>query len=116
MRALRRFRLALVVEAVRPAGGRQPGQYKYEGVALSYPNIDLFVNVECKRCWPATVRPFEGIELAFPPEIGRKKQFELLGNSLSVTVVAHLLRFLLAVESPAPAAEVAEAAAGAAET
>ena len=53
-------------------------------------------------------------ELAFPPEIGRKKQFELLGNSLAVTVVTHLLRFLLA-EGPAPPAVLAEGALGAAE-
>ena len=33
---------------------------------------------------------------AFPPEVSRKKQYELVGNSLSVQVVAALLRFLLA--------------------
>lgn len=32
---------------------------------------------------------------AFPPSVGRKKQYELLGNSLSVDVVAALLRYLL---------------------
>ncbi len=65
---------------------------------------------------PAEIARLHGFagELAFPPGVGRKKQFELLGNSLSVTVVTHLLRFLLA-ESAAPAAAVAEAASGAAE-
>ena len=67
---------------------------------------------------PAEIARLHGFgagELAFPPEVGRKKQFELLGNSLSVTVVAHLLRFLLA-ESPASgSAEVTEAASGVAE-
>ena len=33
---------------------------------------------------------------AFPPTVSRKKQFELLGNSLSVDCVAALLRFMLA--------------------
>ena len=32
---------------------------------------------------------------AFPPAVGRKKQYELLGNSLSIQVVAALLRYLL---------------------
>ena len=66
---------------------------------------------------PAEIARLHGFgagELAFPPEIGRKKQFELLGNSLAVTVVTHLLRFLLA-EGPAPPREMAEAAEGAAE-
>jgi len=34
-------------------------------------------------------------EFAFPKEVSRKKQYELLGNSLSVQVVAELLRYLL---------------------
>ena len=62
----------------------------------------------------ARLHGFGAGELAFPPEVGRKKQFELLGNSLSVTVVTHLLRLLLA-DGAAPPAAVAEAAAGAAE-
>ena len=31
----------------------------------------------------------------FPPEVSTRKQYELLGNSLSVQVVATLLRYLL---------------------
>ena len=34
-------------------------------------------------------------EMRFPPAVSRKKQFELLGNSLSVPVVRELLRHLL---------------------
>lgn len=33
-------------------------------------------------------------DFAFPPSVGKKKQYELLGNSLSVYVVAELLRYL----------------------
>ena len=41
---------------------------------------------------------------SFPPGIARKKQYELLGNSLSVDVVAALLRYLLHEAGAAPAA------------
>ena len=33
--------------------------------------------------------------MAFPPSVGKKKQYELLGNSLSVPVVTSLLKHLL---------------------
>ena len=54
------------------------------------------------------------VSLYSRPRRSPQQQLELLGNSLSVTVVTHLLRFLLA-ESAAPPAALAEAEAGAAE-
>ena len=55
---------------------------------------------------PAEVARLHGFppSLAFPPEVGRKKQYELLGNSLSVDVVAALLTYLLRrdIERQAP--------------
>ena len=56
----------------------------------------------------ARLHGFGANELAFPPETSRKKQYELLGNSLSVTVVTHLLRYLVG-GSPAPRAALADA-------
>lgn len=49
---------------------------------------------------PREVANLHGFPAAFgfPPSVGRKKQYELLGNSLSVQVVAHLLRYLLGEE------------------
>ena len=67
---------------------------------------------------PLRIRYFASSEIAllhgfppsftFPPAVGRKKQYELLGNSLSVQVVAELLRFL--VSPGRPAAELSSTA------
>ena len=46
---------------------------------------------------------------AFPPEVGVRKQYELLGNSLSVQVVAVLLRYLLLPSSDSAAGSAADA-------
>ena len=58
-------------------------------------------------------------EFGFPPTVGRKKQYELLGNSLSVHVLAELLRYLLGEQPPPthqpPAVEAEHQAAEAAE-
>ena len=50
---------------------------------------------------PREIANLHGFPAAFdfPPTVGRKKQMELLGNSLSVQVVAELLQYLLAPQS-----------------
>lgn len=95
---------SVLAAAAAAAAGEPPGEPDLSAATADERSPEGMRALACRFFSPAEIAALHGFPagFAFPPTVSVRQSYALLGNGLSVTVVAALCRRLLVVGAPAP--------------